>query len=145
MDRWGLFDAYVQAENDYLATTNSKKALYSDDLFSEAYSLKTYDFSNFVSEIIKVFNHKAITYGRIIDHFLEHSPLPFRDMDKKRSIYDYWIQLYKKNSFITASSQSFAQYRDADNVFIQLRLPNDYLNRISELEVEQLDLFDGIF
>lgn len=118
--------------------------MYSDDLFSESNSLVSYDYSTFVSEIMNHFNNRTTTYGQIIDHFLQFSPLPFRDKEKQRSIYDFWIRLYRKNTFVTASSQSFAKYRDADNVSIQIMLPDDYLSRISESAVEQLDLFDGM-
>lgn len=132
------------AEDEYHTATNSKKTLYVDDLFSEAIWLTQYDYSQFIAEIIRQFNHKVTTYGAIIDYFLQQSPLPFRDSENQKSIYDSSILLFKKNRYINCSAQSFANYKDADQMIIQLRLPKNYLKRISMIEqkLEQFDLFN---
>ncbi|WP_217597868.1 three-Cys-motif partner protein TcmP [Cohnella sp. GbtcB17] len=134
----------IKAEDNYHEATNSRKMLYVDDLFSESSSLKVYDYSDFVDGIIKHFNNIETTYGKIVDYFLQYSPLTFRDIESQKSIYDYSTRLFKKNSYINSSSHSYANYRDADNVVMHIRLPSDYLSRIqgSDAQVEQLDLFN---
>jgi len=136
----------IKAEDAYHVSAKSVKALYAEDLFSESFNAKSYDYLAFVKEVLARFNNRETTYGQIIDHFLQFSPLPFRDTDNQKSIYDFSVKLFKKNSFVTASSNSFANYRDADDLSIQIRLPIDYINRIPQMEpnVQQMDLFNDL-
>ncbi|MEB3103541.1 three-Cys-motif partner protein TcmP, partial [Ferviditalea candida] len=136
----------IQAEDAYHASTKSIKALYADDLFSESTNAKSYDYMAFIEEVIVHFNNRVITYGQVIDHFLQFSPLPFRDGANQKSVYDFSVRLFKKNSFITVSSQSFANHKDADKLSIQINLPRDYLSRVSQKEstVQQIDMFNDL-
>ena len=137
----------VKAEDAYHTTTKSVKVLYADDLFSESTYARMYDYSDFVKEIMQYFNNSETTYGQIIDYFLQHSPLPFRDESNQKSIYDFSAKLFKKNSYVVASSQSFANYKDADSISLIIKLPLNYLNRISQTgpTMEQMDLFNDTF
>lgn len=134
----------IQAEDQYLQTNGIKKSLPVDDLFSEAFSIKNYDYVDFVRDFMRKFNNQTVTYGQVIDYFLQNSPIPFRDNENHRGIYDFSVRLFKKNNFITTSAQAFAKYQDADSLIIDSRLPNDYLNQIrtNKPQFVQLSLFD---
>lgn len=134
----------IKAEDDYHVSTGSTRVLYADDLFSDSVYEKSYDYSAFVEEIMMKFNNSGISYGQILDHFLQFSPLPFRDDITQKSIYDFSVRLFKKNNFIRTTSQAFASLRDADKLFIHINLPKNYLDFMqmeTELQQIELDLF----
>lgn len=134
----------IKAEEDYIRTNSIQKNLPVDDLFSEAYSIATYDYIDFVREFMKIFNNEKCTYGQVIDHFLQYTPLPFSDNENQKSIADFCARLFEKNKYIERSSRAFKNYKVADDFEIYSRLPDNYLKSISivQPESEQLSIFN---
>lgn len=93
----------TKAENNYIIQNQLDTSHFQDDLFSDNNRHNSYGYKEFVQDFMLHFNKKDnVTYAKVIDFFLQYSPLPFESNDEK-SISDYTKTLFStsKNSIKT--------------------------------------------
>ncbi|KHL96797.1 hypothetical protein QW71_05225 [Paenibacillus sp. IHB B 3415] len=136
-------DLRTKAENHYIIQNQLNASTFQDDLFSDTNRHNSYGYKEFVQDFMLHFNKKEhVTYAKIIDFYLQYSPLPFESNDKK-SISDYAKTLFSTNkNLIKTDNYAFKDYRErAECNTINSGLPPSTLSRLENRpkEVQQVE------
>jgi three-Cys-motif partner protein len=119
-------------EQEYIEKHGIKNRSIFGDLFSDQTMFDTYDYDSFLSDFKKQFLGTETTYGKIIDYYLEHTPISFRDDHSGKGIYNYMKKLVSENKYIKTDNEGFSNMKNADH--------NKIIVKIEEL-FEQQELF----
>jgi three-Cys-motif partner protein len=136
----------IKAEDKYVAQHRIDTIHLQDDLFSDFNRHESYEYQNFVSDFFTHFNKKPnVTYAKIIDFYLQNSPLPFDSVKDDKSITHFTKTLFTTNkNLIKTTNKAFKDHKDlAENNIITSSLPPSFLaNIVKPPETyEQIHLF----
>ncbi|TLS48306.1 three-Cys-motif partner protein TcmP [Paenibacillus antri] len=133
---------------DTFLRNNNPELVFMDDLFSTSGQLSNYNYKSFVIDFEKHFNNTGVTgikFSKIVDYYLQATPLPFRDNSGK-SIYDYFLRLRGRGYFVrTEGGRAFADLDEHENIIVRASLPKSFVNNVPDDDGAQDDQEPTLF
>lgn len=112
------------------------------NMFDDFYEADTYGYRDFLYEIYKYFNNKTTSYREIVAHFLENTPLPYKDNSNKNGIYHYIKKLEKNKNLFSRSNGTISNLGKIDSIIVKLSFADDSIEYLLEKNsLKQLTLF----
>lgn len=122
---------------------NKRSTLVIDDFFSTSYQLNNYTYRDFRATFIDNFNKKTCSFETIVDFYLQHTPISFRDpLGGSKSIYDFF-KILNKSGLITVSENSLANVDSHKSIMVHSNFnENNIVNQLEDFDNhEQMTLF----
>lgn len=127
-------------EEEYAVSNNINKSI-ELNFFDDFLEADTYEYKDFLYELKSHFNNKELNYKDIVVHFLENSPLPYRDKNSK-GIYDFIKKIEKNKKCFNRSKGTIADLSKIDKISVNLNLSDTMINELLKISnTKQLTLF----
>lgn len=136
------FDANKsEIEKEYSKKFGLKISSKNYSIFDDEFIEKTYDYNDFLRDLMLNFNNTSTSFEDIVIFFLENTPLRFKSNDEN-SIYGFIKKLEKEKNYFSRSKGALSSLGKAKDITINVKLTDKVIERLVYYNnIQQLSLF----